>query len=133
MAKEILRSFDPVSDMDRRHIAMFLPLARRFNDLMVLTNGLPEGLELVSKTGWHWAVILRDASEPGRWRAQYFDDAGFSGHVTKDTPDAVLEDLVRYGYHTPAPGVLDRLSVTPKWAQGIAVLFGKHRPTALAA
>jgi len=68
------------------------------------------------------AIVVPDASEPGKWRASYYDSLSFSGHDTFATQDEVLVDLVAYDYTEPAPGSLDRLSQTDEWAHGMAVV-----------
>lgn len=64
------------------------------------------------------AAVMRDASEPGRWRLTRFDDDGFAGHSTHDTHHAALAEAASSGYTQPAAGSLDRMSSTERWAQG---------------
>ncbi|TDX26773.1 hypothetical protein DFO67_11538 [Modicisalibacter xianhensis] len=76
------------------------------------------GLEFQDAKQQRFAVILEDASEPGRYRAQYFDANGISGHATRDSAEEVLEELVRDGYRELAPGAMQRLSQTRDWSLG---------------
>ena len=76
------------------------------------------GAELGDAKLSRFAAILEDPSEPGRFRAQQFDANGFSGHMTRDTPLEVLDELVKDGYLEPAPGMMAQLSQTREWALG---------------
>jgi len=76
------------------------------------------GMEVVDKTLSRYAAILQDASEPGRFRAQFFDANGFSGHATYNTPEDVLERLVQDGYREPAVGAMNTLSQSREWSLG---------------
>jgi hypothetical protein len=67
-----------------------------------------------------YAVILPDASEPGRWRASFYDKHGFRGHATSDSVEKVIEELADDGYHEPAKGSLDRMAASKDWAEGTA-------------
>jgi len=66
-------------------------------------------------------LVMGDPSEPGKVRLQKFDARGFWGHQTYDNLDALIEDVaLRHPSLKPSPGALDRLSVTPEWAEGTA-------------
>ena len=68
-----------------------------------------------------FAVVLPDASEPGRVRVQSFDADGFSGHRAYDTLDDLVRDTVPHrGAWKPASGAVDRLSQEPRWQAGMA-------------
>lgn len=70
-----------------------------------------------------WALILPDASEPGKFRYQQFATFGWVSHYTCDTVDEVLYESFTSGMYVPAPAdTLDRLSATREWAQGIEQL-----------
>jgi hypothetical protein len=77
-----------------------------------------QGLELVSESGKRWAFLLPDMTEPGRWRLQYFDERGFSGHAIYDTEAQLLEAAWTEGFRSPAPGALDRIAQTPSFQRG---------------
>ena len=64
------------------------------------------------------AVVIPDASEPGRWRYSEYDPDGFSSHKTFDSPHEAAAAAGAMGYTEPAPGSLDRLASTERWAQG---------------
>lgn len=64
------------------------------------------------------ALIVPDASEPGRWRFSRFDSGGFAGHRTYDTKHEAAAGAADDGFHEPAPGALDELSSKPEWADG---------------
>lgn len=81
-------------------------------------DGQLEGLELATRDGSRFAAILRDPSDPGRWRAQFYDAHGFSGHQVEAGPVEVLESLIRDGFHVQAAGAMQRLSQTATWAAG---------------
>jgi len=66
----------------------------------------------------HHAVVIPDASEPGRWRYSEYDPYGFSSHKTFDSPHEAAAAAGAAGYTEPAAGSLDRLATTEKWAQG---------------
>lgn len=72
------------------------------------------------ETRAHYAIVIPDASEPGRWRASHYDEHGFSGHETHDTPQQVLDQLSADGYTTPANGTIEKLSMTGDWKRGMA-------------
>lgn len=77
-----------------------------------------EGLELVSDSGKRWAALLPDMTEPGRWRLQYFDERGFSGHGIYDTEDQLLDAAWSAGFQQHDAGALDRLAQLPSFARG---------------
>ncbi|MEC4720414.1 hypothetical protein RY831_14725 [Noviherbaspirillum sp. CPCC 100848] len=90
-----------------------------FSQIMGEYAGNPVGIEFRQSDGERWAFVLPDASEPGRFRVQYFDSRGFSGHFTHNDLVAAVEDMVRSGYRVKDIGALDRLSETRQWAAGI--------------
>lgn len=90
-----------------------------FSQIMAEHEGNPSGIEYRQADGERWAFVLPDASEPGRFRVQYFDARGFSGHFTHNELVAAVEDMVRSGYRIKDLGALDRLSETNLWAAGI--------------
>lgn len=70
-----------------------------------------------------WGFVLRDATEPGRFRWQEFKPFGFIGHHTYDTPEECVGDMFDSGYITPDPDALQRLSAAPEWHRGMAITF----------
>lgn len=93
-----------------------------FVQIMQRHNGNPNGVEYQHHTDPdRWAFVLEDASQTG-FRVQYFDLNGFSGHTHfEDLPTAVDEMITR-GYRIEDVGALDRVSVTTRWAEGMAWL-----------
>lgn len=77
------------------------------------------GMEVTDAKLSRYAAILQDASEPGRYRAQFYDANGFSGHATHNSPEEVLEELVQDGFREPAMGAMTRLSATREWSVGM--------------
>jgi len=91
---------------------------RAWHLLLNTCQGDPVGLELKSRHE-QYALILPDASEPGRFRAQMFDAKGFFAHSTRDTALEVLELLVTEGYTELATGALEQLSQSTDWKLGM--------------
>lgn len=77
-----------------------------------------DGLELVSDSGKRWAFLLPDMTQAGRWRLQYFDERGFSGHGIYDSEEQLLEAAWAAGFTQPAPGALDRLAQLASFQRG---------------
>lgn len=76
--------------------------------LLAEHDGKPEGVELRNRTGSLFAVLLPDASSPGKVRASLFDENGFFSHITRADYREVLKEIVEDGYRYPAPGALER-------------------------
>ena len=64
------------------------------------------------------AVVIPDASHPGKFRYSEYDAHGFRGHKTFDTEAEAHEAAADAGYRSPAPGSLGELASTQKWAEG---------------
>jgi hypothetical protein len=64
------------------------------------------------------AVLLPDASEPGRWRFSVFDEDGFRSHRTFDTRNEAMAEMADDGFHEPDRGALGKMSTTDRWAIG---------------
>lgn len=77
-----------------------------------------DGLELVSDSGKRWAFLLPDMTQAGRWRLQYFDERGFSGHGIYDSEEQLLEAAWAAGFTQRAPGALDRLAQLVSFQRG---------------
>lgn len=76
------------------------------------------GLELTTERGKRWAFLLPDMTEQGRWRLQYFDERGFSGHGIYDTEAQLLEAAWSAGFCCPDPGALDRMAGLASFQRG---------------
>lgn len=77
------------------------------------------GFELKHGSRDSWAVLLPDASSPGKYRYQMYDKNGFSAHSTHDTPEKALDDAITAGYTQPDVGALERLSNDVAWQRGM--------------
>jgi len=68
-----------------------------------------------------YVAVLHDPSDPGKVRLQHFDEEGFSGHQTFDKMDDLIHGLASdYEKVVPASGIMDKLAITEKWAEGTA-------------
>lgn len=76
------------------------------------------GLELSNAKGTMFALILPCASNEGKFRISYYDDHGFSNHITGDSYDELLKDLIRDKYTTFAEGALNRVSQLKSFNDG---------------
>jgi hypothetical protein len=104
----------------RAHLIEFaIPQQLAYRRLMRRFNGEPIGVECVTTSGDRWAFVLPDVSRPEKWRIQYFDESGFSGHGSYDTLVDAVEDMIQSGYRKIDAGALDRLALTVRWAQGV--------------
>lgn len=75
---------------------------------------------VAAKGGGHrWLMILRDASEQGKWRTQSFDARGFSGHMVYNTKEAAIEAAAASGFTTRDDSALDRIQDTPAFQRGL--------------
>lgn len=81
-------------------------------------GGATDGLELTTDSGKRWAFLLPDMTEPGRWRLQYFDERGFSGHGIYDTEAQLLEAAWSAGFRRRDPGALDRMAQLASFQRG---------------
>lgn len=68
-----------------------------------------------------WLMILRDASEPGKWRTQSFDLKGFSGHMVYADRAAAIDAAASAGYTVRDDLALDRIQDTPEFQRGLFV------------
>lgn len=88
--------------------------------LLAANDGSPLGLEIKKPDSNRHALILPDATQPGKYRYSAYDEGGFYTHSTHDTADKALDEAIKEGFTEHAPGSLDRLSQTEAWAQGMA-------------
>jgi len=68
-----------------------------------------------------WQMILRDASEPGKWRTQSFDLKGFSGHMAYPDRDAAIHAAASSGFTARDDTALDRIQDSPQFQRGLYV------------
>ena len=81
-------------------------------------GAVEDGVVLKQKSAARWGMILADASEPGKWRIQTFDERGFSGHSTYNSTAEALRAAVQSGFVERDDGALDRLHATPAFQRG---------------
>ncbi|CAE6963280.1 hypothetical protein [Paraburkholderia domus] len=104
----------------RRHlIEAAIPQQLAYRRLMRRFHGDPVGVECSNSSQDRWAFVLPDVSRDGKWRIQYFDESGFSGHGSYDTLVDAVQDMIQSGYRELDIGALDRLGSTGRWAQGV--------------
>lgn len=89
-------------------------------EIMRDTGGNPEGVELQSSYG-KYALLLRDASNPGKVRYQVFDERGFASHHTEDSWESAIADAYFSGFKTRVVGVLNQLSAKPAFFSGVGM------------
>lgn len=86
-------------------------------DCVIVRKTTPVKIKKSEKPSW--MMILPDASEPGRWRTQSFDEQGFSGHSTFDTFELAIDDAAKNNFTTRDDGALDRIQESPVFQRGI--------------
>lgn len=64
------------------------------------------GLELSHVDG-RFCILCADPSEPGKFRAQFWDSYGLLCHTTFDTLVDVFAEVLASGFLTKAPGSFD--------------------------
>ncbi len=74
-----------------------------------------------NRAGDRWQMILRDASEPGKWRTQQFDARGFAGHRTFPSRAEAIDAVADAGYSIRDDEALDRMQNTPAFQRGLFV------------
>lgn len=118
-----VRDLGPLEDGFGKHLReCSRPSQICFVQIMTRHKGSPCGVEFRHyKDVNRWAFVLPDASQPG-YRMQYFDDRGFSGHAHFKDIESAVDEMVSMGYRLEDAGALDRLSITPKWIEGLAWL-----------
>ncbi|MBM5458877.1 hypothetical protein H8F21_15025 [Pseudomonas sp. P66] len=80
---------------------------------------LGPGMIMQNGSGDSWALILPDASEPGRFRYSVFRNIGWMSHFTTDTIDEAVLEAFKSGFTQVAPrDTLDKLSATLEWKKG---------------
>lgn len=95
--------------------------AKQMGDAFAAFQQHGDGTELSTDDGKRHAILLPDASSPGKYRYQMFDERGFSAHSTHNTPEEAVADAASQGFHVHNPGILDKLAGTDEWAHGMAI------------
>lgn len=86
----------------------------QWRKLKLLSN-LCEGMTLSNEDRSQWALLIRDASHPGKYRYQLFDASGFCSHFTSDTLEDALKDAFKSGYRWIDKTALDRVFGAVQW------------------
>ena len=114
------RSIDP--EFGRYLRELVRPVQIAYVQMMEAHQGNPTGVEYRHhKDDERWAFVLEDASEAG-FRIQFFDTFGVSGHQHYATLDEAVQEMLSQGFMIEDQGALDRMSQTPRWAEGISWL-----------
>lgn len=79
---------------------------------------ISNGVILRHKTDKRWAFMLPDMTEEGRWRVQYFDEKGFSGHWVRDTQREIVEETTGGGFELRDDEALNRIQNTENFKRG---------------
>ena len=98
---------------------------KAYRETLALFNGEHLGAQLQKRKDEHtrYAMILPDASQPGRFRASYYDADGFSYHDTQDTAEKAFREAVKSGFTEKAEITLDELAATERWQKGMSQVF----------
>lgn len=75
------------------------------------------GVELFN--GNYHALLLPDASERGRVRAMLFNEDGFSMHITFDTYDELISELIAHGFLKETKPSLDEMFTLDSFQRGL--------------
>lgn len=107
-----------------RKTALHGPKVKRqaaMKELLAANGGRYVGIEArEAREGSHrHALLLPDASHPGKFRYQSYDRRGFYSHSTHDTPEEALEEMVKNGVTIPAHGAIDEMAQTRTWQRGM--------------
>lgn len=94
--------------------------------LLAANGGSPLGLEVRNPQRDRYALVLPDASNPGKYRSSQYDKHGLYTHETFATADAALAQLIKDGFTEHAPGSMDELSQTETWRQGMEAAFQRQ-------
>lgn len=99
----------------RPFVARLIRAARHveqvYGEIMRRHAGDPSGIEFRHVSYLRWAIVLPDASEPGKTRIQFFTPSGFDIHRTFATLEEAVEQMVSEGYVVEQPRMLDSLAV----------------------
>ncbi len=101
------------------------------------TGGDPIGVEFRHTAGPRWAFVAPNVTsqwDQSPWRVQHFNESGFTLHTCHKDLQSAVEDMIGQGFHLLDPGVLDRLTISPRWAMGVEQsiqrdLFNQNRIT----
>lgn len=96
----------------------------RLNDMFLYFDKIGLGTVFANDKGDRFALIVPDASAPGKFRYQQFAPFGWINHHTCDSLDEVIFECYEAGMRLPAPqDTLDTMAKTHEWAKGTEKLF----------
>lgn len=121
--RELLRSHpNAQSNPSKLEVSLIRDIEANHRALQALyaeLDRLGPGMIVQNGSGDSWALILPDASEPGRFRYSVFRSIGWMSHYTTDTLDEVVLEAYLSGFtQIGPPDTLDKLSATPEWKKG---------------
>ncbi|MGE8065204.1 hypothetical protein [Pseudomonas sp. NPDC089569] len=109
-------------DVDSPRFSLIREIQVRQEKLQALYAELDEvgvGMIVANESGDSFALILPDASEPGRFRYSGFRAIGWMTHYTVDTLDEAVLEAFKAGYtRVAARDTLDKMSATTEWKKG---------------
>ncbi len=88
------------------------------SNVIAAIGDVTEGAILKQDGADRWAFLLPDMTEQGKWRIQYFDLRGFSGHGIYSAPCALVDAAISGGYVERDDGALDRVQDLPSFRRG---------------
>ncbi|KKK62764.1 hypothetical protein LCGC14_3001090, partial [marine sediment metagenome] len=103
-----------------KHYKLRSKHALKMANLLEQFDGDPLGAMLQSKDDVpRYALVLADASEPGRYRASYYSTNGLQSHDPFDTPLQAFEAAVKQGCDMKAEKSMDEVASTKEWRKGM--------------
>lgn len=95
------------------------PAQIAFAQIMRKHGGNPSGIEFRHHKTDRWAFVMPEVSAGTGWRIQYFSLDSFSSHHCFESLEEAVETMCREGFTVEDAGVLDALTPTVRWQQGI--------------
>tara|TARA_R110001592_G_scaffold316364_1_gene592814 strand:- start:50476 stop:51012 length:537 start_codon:yes stop_codon:yes gene_type:complete len=83
--------------------------------IMAEKNGDLCGVTLKNAGLDQYAILLPDASSVGKFRASYFDRRGFISHITHETYEKVIDEVLEAGFTEETPNALDTIFKGSEW------------------
>lgn len=103
------------TDDFKRHVAR---LQDRTARRIAAIGDITDGAIVRQDSGERWDFLLPDMTEPGKWRMQYFDVRGFSGHGIYNTIEQLAIAAVAGGFLTRDDDALDRVQELASFQRG---------------
>ena len=99
-------------------------LNAQFHTVMHKFFEVGNGLILRNERRSMFAMLLPDASTPGSFRYQGFDEQGFFTHVTKSSSEEAVLSAFQDGfrYVEENQNLLNELSQQPRWQRGMQAM-----------